>query len=56
MTAQADTPAAVIVSHRPDTRDVPLGALKTQALIGAGRPPRPEPCTTVPSAMFNATI
>lgn len=55
--AETATPAAApaIASRHPDTRTIPLDALRNRALIGTGDLPGPEK-PGVPTALFNACI
>ena len=56
----SDTPppglVPAIVSTRPDTRAVPLDALRNRALIGADDLPQPEARAVVGVAAFNASL
>ena len=53
---QIAVPPGVLATRLPDTRLVPLDALKNRALIGADELPAPETRTPVAVAAFNASL
>lgn len=53
---QIAVPPGVLATRLPDTRHVPLDALKDRALIGADDPPQTEKRVPVPTAAFNASL